>query len=178
MTGETQRNISGWTVDTYSVHNEALRAAEDKFQHERDRRYAEVATEREKALLIEKTARAEALQLAREIQTYKDEKANELREQINAERGLYATKSDLQASTDKIEESLKPIQEFVSRSSGQRSGLTTAWGVIIILLGLAVSISVPFLTRTAPTAAAPQVIYVPAPPNTMLPTTPPQQAPR
>ena len=44
-----------------------------KFEAERDRRYGEVATERDKALA-----------LAREIQNYKDEKANDLRSQIDA----------------------------------------------------------------------------------------------
>jgi hypothetical protein len=31
----------GWTIATYAAHNEALRAAEEKFQAERDRRYEE-----------------------------------------------------------------------------------------------------------------------------------------
>jgi len=67
----------------------------DKFYEERDRRYTEVNIEREKALKIKETADLAALQLAREIQTYKDEKANQLREQINSERNLYPTKSQL-----------------------------------------------------------------------------------
>src|SRR6185369_9482526 len=105
---------------------------------------------------IKEAADLAALSLAREIQAYKDEKANELREQINSERGHYASQTDLHAAVAKIEESLKPLQEFVSRSGGRNSGISTAWGVIIILIGLAISVAVPFLTR------APQVIYAPA----------------
>lgn len=73
----------------------ALREADERLYAERDRRYAEVDVEREKALRIKETADLAALQLAREIQTYKDEKANELREQINSERNLYPTKSQM-----------------------------------------------------------------------------------
>jgi len=42
--------------------------------------------ERDKALKVQLEASAEALRLARETQTYKDEKANELRKQIGDER--------------------------------------------------------------------------------------------
>lgn len=131
MTGETERNVSGWTVDTLSVHLTDLREADTRFHEERDRRYAEVAAEREKALDIEKSARAEALQLAREIQTYKDEKANELREQINNERGNYASKSDLQAAVEKIEETIKPIAAFVAGQQGRSGGQAAMWGWIV-----------------------------------------------
>jgi hypothetical protein len=50
-----------------------------ELDNERDRRYAEVNVEREKALKIKETADSEALKLARDIQTYKDEKSNQLR---------------------------------------------------------------------------------------------------
>lgn len=132
---------SGWTVETYAIHNEALRTAEWRFQEERDRRYAEVATEREKALKIKETADLAALGLAREIQTYKDEKANELREQISSERGLYATKGDLTAQSEKTEETLKPIISFVSSQQGRTSGALDQRTLIfgLITVGLAVA---------------------------------------
>jgi len=77
-------------------HFEALLHAERRFMEERDRRYSEVNIEREKALKIKEVADLKALDLARDIQVYKDEKANQLREQINSERGLYATNKDLE----------------------------------------------------------------------------------
>ena len=92
----------GWTVDTLKQHFDALRAADERFYNERDRRYTEVSVEREKALKIKDEADKAALGLAREIQTYKDEKANELREQIGSERGLYPTKSELTAAVREV----------------------------------------------------------------------------
>jgi type II secretory pathway component GspD/PulD (secretin) len=94
----------GWQFGTFkmlmderSEHTREIRRADRRFDQERDRRYFEVNVEREKALKIKETADLAALGLAREIQTYKDEKANELREQINSERNLYVTKDQLAA---------------------------------------------------------------------------------
>lgn len=114
-----------------------------RFDGERDRRYTEVAQEREKALKIKETADLAALQLAREIQTYKDEKANELREQINSERGRYVTQDQLRQIEEKIEATLKPVIEYVSSQQGARSGQLDqrsliAWGIAAILGGWAV----------------------------------------
>jgi hypothetical protein len=102
-------------------------AAEEKLQNERDRRYAEVALEREKALKIKETADLAALQLAREIQTYKDEKANELRSQIERERGTYATQSDLKSAVEKVEALVKPLAEWAASQQGRSTGLSSAW---------------------------------------------------
>ncbi len=122
---------NGWTLPAYIAHNEALRKSEDKFQAERDRRYAEVTAEREKALKIKETADLAALQLARDIQTYKDEKANELREQISSERGLYASKDDLAAAADKIMGLVKPLSDFVTSQQGRQKGIGVVASVIV-----------------------------------------------
>jgi len=112
-------------------HLEALRAADMRFNEERDRRYAEVNVEREKALKIKETADLAALQLAREIQTYKDEKANELREQINSERGLYATNKDID-----------PIKSYVSSQTGRGLGMYALFGVVMTLVMAVIAVAV------------------------------------
>ena len=105
------------------THLKALRKADERFYSERDRRYAEVAVEREKALRIKETADLAALQLAREIQTYKDEKANELREQISSERGHYASKEDLTGQLNTIMAVMDPIRTYVAGQQGQSKGI-------------------------------------------------------
>ncbi len=130
----------GWTIDTYKEYSEALRNAERRFREERDRRYAEVALEREKALKIKETADLAALQLAREIQTYKDEKANELREQISSERGLYATKQDLSAAVEKVEAMIRPLEQYVSRDLGRGSGFAASWAIVVAVISMALGI--------------------------------------
>lgn len=111
-----------------------------------DRRYAEVNVEKEKALKIKETADLAALQLAREIQSYKDEKANELREQISSERGLYATKNDLAAMSDKFDSAMKPVAEFISASNArlgttQEHSQSTARNLNNRLVALGVTVS-------------------------------------
>lgn len=174
-------HVHGWTIETYAAYNEALRRAEERFEEERDRRYAEIGIEREKALAIQKEADLSALQLAREIQTYKDEKANELRSQIERERGNYASRTDLQAAVGKLEEALKPIQEFVSVARGQNTGTDNVWKYIFATVAAVGAIigAIAFFRSPVPVTSPPSVVYVPAPPNTMLPSAPAiQQAPR
>jgi hypothetical protein len=122
--------MPGETV-SLKEHLEALRVADIRFNEERDRRYAEVNIEREKALKIKETADFAALGLAREIQNYKDEKANELREQINSERGLYATNKDLD-----------PIKSYVSSQTGRGLGMYALFGVVMTLLTAAIAFAV------------------------------------
>jgi vacuolar-type H+-ATPase subunit H len=109
---------SGWTLETLQIHQEALAAADKQFAEERDRRYSEVNTEREKALKIKETADLAALSLAREIQSYKDEKANQLREQISGERGSFATKDDLAAAIREVAASIAPLTSYVQSAGG------------------------------------------------------------
>jgi hypothetical protein len=112
-------------------HLAALREADHRFNEERDRRYAEVNIEREKALKIKETADFAALGLAREIQNYKDEKANELREQISSERGLYATNKDIE-----------PIKAYVSSQTGRGLGMYALFGVVMTLVMAAIALAV------------------------------------
>ena len=101
--------MSDWTIDTLKALLDEREASQCRFDAERDRRITEVGIEREKALKIKETADLTALSLARDIQVYKDEKANELRSQIERERGTYATKDDLAALADKLDVSIKSL---------------------------------------------------------------------
>jgi hypothetical protein len=108
---------------------------------ERDRRYSEVAAERERALQIKQEADATALELARGIQSYKDEKANALRSQIESERGVYLTREEYdakhQALANAIARNTAEIAE--QRTSGITAHRTTSE---IRALGLAVFMAI------------------------------------
>jgi len=159
VSGETERNVSGWTVDTLSVHTDELRTADERWMEERDRRYAEVAVEREKALRIKEQADRDALGLAREIQTYKDEKANELRSQIERERGNYATRGDLVGAVEKFEAQLKPLSDYVQAQSGPRA--ITPGAAISMLAAVSILAALYFGFRNLQPASAPTVVTVP-----------------
>ncbi len=77
MAGDLDKALARGTVVTQKEHAEALRAADQR------------------ALTIKETADELARQLDRKDREYKDEKANNLREQISSERNLYPTKAQL-----------------------------------------------------------------------------------
>jgi hypothetical protein len=148
MSEETEQSVSGWTVDTLKYLIDERDRLRQRLTDERDRRYSEVNVEKEKALKIKETADFAALQLAREIQTYKDEKANELREQINSERGLYATKSDLENAVREIGAAVKPLSEYVSSQTGRTGGIGAMYGWIIAAVGAIMAIATVVLIAT------------------------------
>jgi len=129
--GETGKDPSGWTTDTLASLHAALRESDLRFDAERDRRLTEVAVEREKALKIKEEADSRALILQAETQKYKDEKANELRSQIERERGTYVTQADLRGAVSQIQTELKPLSEFVSANQGGRRNIEQAWTYLV-----------------------------------------------
>lgn len=114
---------------------------------ERDRRYAELRAADQRALEIKAAGDKEskrikeegdnkALDLARDIQIYKDTKANELREQIASERGLYATHAELATLGEKLEAQMKPVTAYIASQQGKSSGLHAGWGILVGAVGL------------------------------------------
>jgi hypothetical protein len=142
----TARQASGWTLDTLQAHmlgliganerlNERLDTERERFNQERDRRYSEVNIEREKALKIKEEADKAALGLAREIQSYKDEKANQLREQIGSERGTYPTKEELAAAIRELTAMITPLTAFVEGRRGERVGSSSSINRMLSIIG-------------------------------------------
>ena len=111
-------------------------AAQLRFIAERDRRYGEVAEARAEALKIKEQADRDALELAREIQTYKDERSDKMREDFGGERGNYATKDDLSSLGQQFSAALKPITDYISSQQGRSAGIgvSTGWLVTIVTL--------------------------------------------
>ena len=140
---------SGLNVDTLKLLLDERQAALIRFADERDRRYREVATERQRAMTIKETADLAALTLASDIQKYKDEKANQLREQIERERGTYATREMMQELDSRLEALIYPLTKYVTERSGAESVKTSQWrnaAVLIAFLGLAFTLMVFYLT--------------------------------
>lgn len=138
----TPQDESGWTIETYSVYNEALRQAQERFEEERDRRYREVQAARDEAIRVKEVANEEALRLARVAQNYRDERDNRLREQLNQERGNYATKADLRAFQDRYEMAHKPLADYVATQLGRSEAVGQSTKILYSVLTLAVAIVV------------------------------------
>jgi hypothetical protein len=116
-------------------HFETILRLHDKFDQERDRRYAEVNIEREKALKIKEEADRRALELARDIQALRDEKANGLLDLVKSERGTYATNKEIE-----------PIKGYIAAQTGRGIGMNAlfGWAMAVIMAVIAVA---PYLKR-------------------------------
>ena len=147
-----------WTIETYAAYSEALRAADRRFNDERDRRYTEVNIEKEKALKIKETADLAALSLARESQVYKEQQNDVIRDKNLRDSGVYATNESLSKVADDIRASteasihdlaaatsksiadfmaeLKPFMSGSIRQEGQQTGSILTRGQIIAYIGL------------------------------------------
>jgi vacuolar-type H+-ATPase subunit E/Vma4 len=93
----------------------------------------------QRALSIKETADLAALGLAREHQRYRDEQANQLREQINAERLLYVTRPAMEAAVAKIEAELKPVLTYMASQQGRSAGITALQALLIALATLSIA---------------------------------------
>lgn len=93
---------------------EAQLAADAALAAERDRRYTEVAAEREKALKIKELADAEALRLAREATADREEAHNGLLGQLRDERAEYPSREEIASIVAKLEAQIVPLANYVT----------------------------------------------------------------
>jgi hypothetical protein len=128
----------GWTLAAYIAHNEVIRAADQRFEDERDRRYTEVNIEKEKALKIKETADLAALQLARESQAYKEQQNDTLRDKSLRDSGIYATNEGVTHAINELRSSftdaLKPLVDFVSGQKSGSSATKATWSTIYMVV--------------------------------------------
>jgi hypothetical protein len=115
-------------------HLEALRVADARFFEERDRRYAEVAEARAEALKIKEEADKVALDLARQIQTYKDEAHNGLLQQLDRDRAKSVTQAELKAEVEKIHATLDPLGAYLTGQKGIARGVGLSANVAFMLV--------------------------------------------
>ncbi len=91
---------------------------------------------------------------------------------------------DREKKFDSVSKELATLRESKSNMDGRMIVLGIAGAAVVAILVSLMSAALLSLLRSAPASlypspvVAPQVIYSPAPPNTMLPTTPPQPVPR
>lgn len=114
----------GWQFGTFKMlmderaqHSASMAKADHRFDAERDRRYCEMQTEREKALQIKEVADAKALVLAAALQAEKDERKNDVLGRWDADRNTFVTRTEfvtaLETLGDKFTSALKPLNEFM-----------------------------------------------------------------
>lgn len=137
---------TGWTVDTLHDHFTVLREGDTRFYEERDRRYTSESELRAMALRIKETADAEALRLAREAQSLKDEQTDKLRDESLSRSGIYATNAGVQQAFQELEariqEVLKPLVDYVSNQKGATGAAAAISSKHLTQAGLLIAVGV------------------------------------
>ena len=107
-----------WTLKSLHSHYKTLHKADQRFYDERDRRYTSEAELRAMALRIKETADAEALRLARDAQSLKDQQNEQIRDESLTKSGIYATNQSVSIAINKLETAifdvLKPITNYIT----------------------------------------------------------------
>jgi hypothetical protein len=168
---------TGWSLEAYVAHNEAMRTADRRFQKERDRRYGE-RDEANKAAVKAALASAERAGEKTEValKEYKAS-ANEWRDTVKDLVADMPTLRDFRT----LEATVLSLRDMQNLEAGKDKGMSASWALLlgaIGLVGTVVSIGVVLVTVILFLNKKPDPVYVPAPPGTTLPATPPASAPR
>lgn len=131
---EAHTDPDGWTVTTLKMYYDALLAAND-------RRLSEVKVENEKALIIKNTADKDALSLARESQTYKEQQNDALRDKNLQDSGVYAKNSDVAQMIGDLKKSLDPFLDYVTAQQGGAQNGNSIWTKSTTLIASVVAIA-------------------------------------
>jgi|SRR6185295_10674684 len=107
------------------------------------------------------------------------ENANEWRAAMQDREVKFAGRIEVDNELKNLRTELASVKEGQALGKGKGDGISASWAAllaVVMLLGSLLVIGPKLFGTAAP--AAPQVIYVPSPAGTLLPTTPPQTVPR
>jgi hypothetical protein len=135
MSGETEQNVSGWTVDTlHETFRQQLAGLKDLL----DERYATQTKAVDAAFDAQQIAMQTALGSAEKAVT-KAEIANEKRfDQLNGFRGMMADQAatlmprvEAEQRVSNLSDKIDALVHRVDNSDGKGVGLNAAWGYIV-----------------------------------------------
>lgn len=112
MSGETERDVSGWTVDT-------LRALMD----ERDRRYGERFKAQEKA--VDNVAKETKEKFA---------SVNEFRGALSDQTNTFIPRAEALATHDRLAGDIKALTDRLNLAEGNRQGVRLSAGVLVTVV--------------------------------------------
>jgi hypothetical protein len=157
MSGETENNVSGWTVDTLNFN---LQRQLDDMRLFLDERYATQTKALDAAFVAAEKAVSSALASAEKAVTKAEtasekrfEATNEFRAQLSDQASHFATRTEVsvkftaltekvEADTSRINQQLAEINKRLDRTQGSSAGKSAMYGWVIAAVGLIVSVVV------------------------------------
>ena len=129
MSGETQAEVSGWTVDTLRAHVRDL-------IEERDRRYNERFIAQEKAVEAALTSAKEAVLKAEGAAERRFESVNEFRNTLADQARDLMPRLETEALIKNIEEKVTRLERRDITRSGEHTGRENLWAYAVGAVGL------------------------------------------
>jgi len=150
---------------------------------EADRSAAAITMLAQTAATTAETLRSAVNTSATNLATQLTNTVNAITERIAAlEKSSYTGQGKQAVADPMMEQLIGEMRNLTAQRAadmGKSAGIGTSWGVLLGAVALIATLLTLYSGRTTtPVVPAPQVIYVPAPAGSMLPTTPPAPVPR
>lgn len=113
MSGETEKNISGWTVDT--SREDLLRVIADQEKYF------------ERRLLDQQNA----VKIANQASEKRFESVNEFRGQLNDQVRTFLPRAEYDARHETLENRVSELTNRLNRNEGKSTGLNAGWGYLL-----------------------------------------------
>lgn len=152
MSGETEDNISGWTVDTLRANVQRqiddLRVMlDERYQTQTkatDAAFAAQQKAMETAFIAADKAVQTALLSAEKAVTKAEvaaekrfEATNEFRGQLADQAATFMPRTEADATSDRLAEQINELKDRMNRAEGRGLGLNSGWGYLLGALGAA-----------------------------------------
>jgi len=126
MSGETEKEVSGWTTDTLKEHLSAVIASND-------RRY----TERFDA---QESASKYAQEKANEFRGSLDDVGKRQMPRVEAEQLIRSTTDRWSAQLGSVNEKVDALQARMDRNDGRSGGINAGWLILVAAVGLVATV--------------------------------------
>lgn len=144
MSGETEQDVSGWTIDTLRA---SLRQQIEDLQRLLDERYATQTKALDAAFVAAEKAVATALDSAEKAVAKAETAAERRFEAVNEFRGQLADQAatlmpriEYEAKHHALEKQVDDLGDRVTRAEGKSTGMGSLYGWLIGAAGLIVSV--------------------------------------
>lgn len=122
MSGETEKQVSGWTVDTLKEY------------------FEQRLTDQDKAVQAALTAAKEAVLKAENATDKRFDSVNEFRQQLNDQTNTFLSRPEYNAQHKALEDKVSDLTDRVNTTDGKSSGVSASWGYLVGFLGIAATI--------------------------------------
>ncbi len=133
MSGETEGDPSGWTID--SLHQHLARMSD-----ERDRRYEQRFDAQQRATEMALSATKEAVLKAEHASDKRFDGVNEFRAQLSDQAAMLMPRMEADQRLAALTERVSDLTTVVTKIQGRSSGIEGAWGYLLGAVGLAAAV--------------------------------------